>query len=180
MCSTSSMTAASSCSPTATPARAPIRAAAPPSPSGRSPARRRCVWGPRCRMCSYNSSRRVEQESSRTISSSFPSRPTWEPWSSCGPSEAKGWEIVICSDLLTEVQGQTIAILRRDVVGLIVPAYSPVLLFLAHNGTILCMQLMQPRGVLLSAGHQGVVNTVGTYPACDKLRRLPWLPYGAL
>ena len=33
---------------------------------------------------------------------------------------------VVRSDLLTEVQAQTIAIVRRDVVGLIVPAYSPV------------------------------------------------------
>src|SRR5215475_10494874 len=33
---------------------------------------------------------------------------------------------VVRSDLLTEVQGQTIAILRRDVVGIIVPAHSPI------------------------------------------------------
>ena len=33
---------------------------------------------------------------------------------------------VVRSDLLTEVQAQTIAIVRRDVIGLIVPAHSPV------------------------------------------------------
>src|SRR5262249_6403343 len=33
---------------------------------------------------------------------------------------------VVRSDLLTDVQGQTIAILRRHVVALIVPAHSPV------------------------------------------------------
>src|SRR5499426_2212183 len=33
---------------------------------------------------------------------------------------------VVRSDLLTDVQGQTIAILRRDVVGIIVPAHSPI------------------------------------------------------
>jgi TRAP-type uncharacterized transport system substrate-binding protein len=33
---------------------------------------------------------------------------------------------IVRSDLLTEIQAQTIAIVRRDVVGLIVPAHSPV------------------------------------------------------
>src|SRR5499426_4139132 len=33
---------------------------------------------------------------------------------------------VVRSDLFTDVQGQTIAILRRDVVALIVPAHSPI------------------------------------------------------
>src|SRR5262249_41245105 len=33
---------------------------------------------------------------------------------------------VVRSDLLTDVQGQTVAILRRDVVALIVPAHSPI------------------------------------------------------
>jgi len=33
---------------------------------------------------------------------------------------------VVRSDLLTDVQGQTVAILRRDVVGIIVPAHSPI------------------------------------------------------